>query len=95
MRGVDQGDMREGLRVVAHLPPRPRIVFFGEQTDIVAQREQPLEQYAGVVVPALQDVVVGEPETAGNKRPFITGQQSKPLGVDLFCRIRLTLCASR
>src|SRR5689334_6900717 len=77
MRGVDQGDMREGLRIVAHLPPCPWIVFFGEQTDIVAQRQQPLEQRAGVVVPALQDVVVGVPKAAGNKRPFVTGQASR------------------
>jgi hypothetical protein len=53
MRGVDLGDIREGLRIVAHLPPCPRIVFFSEQSDIVAQREEPLEQRAGVIVPAL------------------------------------------
>src|SRR5438270_10021687 len=65
MRGVDQCDMRESLRVVSHLPPCRWIVFFGEQTEIVAQREQPIEQCAGVIVPALQNVVVGEPKAAG------------------------------
>jgi hypothetical protein len=54
MRGVDQRDMREGLRVVAHLLACPRIVFFGEQTDIVAEREEPLEQRASVMMPILQ-----------------------------------------
>ena len=60
MRGVDQSDMRERLRVVADLSPCPRIVLFGEQTDIVAQREEPFEQRASVIVPTLQDVVVGK-----------------------------------
>ena len=81
MRGVDQGNMREGLRVVAHLPPCPRIVFFGEQTDIVAQRKQPLEQRPSVIMPTLQDVIVGEPETAGNKCTSSPGRPSTVLPV--------------
>lgn len=43
VRGIDQRDMREGLRIVANLPPRLRIVLLGKEADIVAQLEQPLE----------------------------------------------------
>ena len=66
MGGVDQRDVREGLRVIADLPSCDWIVFLGEETDIVPQREQSLEQRAGVIMPALQDVVVGEPKAARN-----------------------------
>ena len=52
----------------------PRIVFLGEQADVVAQREQPLEQAPRVVVAAEQHVVVGQPEAAGEERAFAGGQ---------------------
>jgi hypothetical protein len=39
-----------------------------------SQCEQLLEQHAGVIMPALQNVVVSEPKTAGEKCPFIAGQ---------------------
>jgi hypothetical protein len=42
----DEGEMRERLRKIAELPPCLRIVFFREQADIVAPREQALEQGA-------------------------------------------------
>ena len=66
--GVDEGDVGERLRKVADLPPRARVVLLGEQADVVAQREQPLEQRPRLVVAPLQDVVVGEPEAAGEER---------------------------
>src|SRR5579875_1203665 len=37
--GIDQRDMREGLREIAELAPLVRVVFFGEQADIVGQRQ--------------------------------------------------------
>jgi hypothetical protein len=40
----DQGDMRERLRKISDLPPHVRIVLLGEQADIVAKRQQALEQ---------------------------------------------------
>ena len=43
-RGVDQRDVREGLREVADQPARRAVVFLGQQPDVVAQRQQPLEQ---------------------------------------------------
>src|SRR5437763_1524784 len=48
MRAVDEGDMGESLREVADQPSRRRIVFLGEQPDIIAQREQALEQCLGI-----------------------------------------------
>src|ERR1700730_17803910 len=46
----DQGDMRERLRKISDLPPHVRIVLLGEQADIVAKRQQALEQGAAHVV---------------------------------------------
>ncbi len=39
-RRVDDADMREGLRKVAEHPLADRIVFLGQQPDVVAQPEQ-------------------------------------------------------
>ncbi len=44
--GVNQPDMGESLRKIPQLTFRPRIVFLGEQTDIVAHVEQALEKRA-------------------------------------------------
>ena len=33
--GVNQGDVTEGLRKIPHLAPIPRIVFLGEEADVV------------------------------------------------------------
>ncbi len=41
--GGQQGDMREGLREIAHQPSGPRIVFLCQQPEIVTQGEQTLE----------------------------------------------------
>jgi hypothetical protein len=43
------------------------------RAESVAQCEQSFEQRAGVIMPALQDVIVGEPKAAGEKCPFIAG----------------------
>src|SRR3546814_15140880 len=65
--GVDQRQMRKRLREIAELAPVHRVVFLGQQADVIAQAQQPFEQSAGFRVPAEQDVIVGEPETAGEK----------------------------
>ena len=62
--------MRERLRKIAELPPCLRIVFFREQADIVAQREQALEQGACFGVAVLQPVIVGKPKAARKKHPL-------------------------
>src|ERR1700730_7232674 len=46
----DQGDMRERLRKISDLAPHVRIVLLGEQADIVAKRQQALEQGAAHAV---------------------------------------------
>src|SRR5262249_50328939 len=45
-RRSDESKMRECLREIAKLPLRLRIVFFRKQTNIVAQREETLEEGA-------------------------------------------------
>src|SRR3712207_708969 len=62
--GVDQPDVGERLREVAELPPGERVVLLGQQADVVADRQQVLERPPGVLVPAEQGVVVGQPEGA-------------------------------
>jgi hypothetical protein len=44
VRSVDESDVRQRLREVAEHAARTRVIFLGEQADVVAQREQPLEQ---------------------------------------------------
>ena len=60
----DQCKVRERLREIAKLPLRRRIVFFREQANIVAQREQTFEKGARFGIPMLQLVIVGKPEAA-------------------------------
>ena len=62
--------MRECLREIAKLPLRRRVVFFREQANIVAQREQTLEQGACFGIPMLQLVIVGKLEAAREKHAF-------------------------
>src|SRR3546814_1888043 len=45
--GVDQRQMRERLREIAELAPVDRVVFLGQQADVIAQAQQPFEQSAG------------------------------------------------
>ena len=73
---VDQREVRERLREIAELAAAAGIVFLGEQPDVVARRQQALEQLARLVVASLQDVVVGEPEAAGRKTPSPGGSPS-------------------
>src|SRR5215469_14685012 len=68
-RRTDECKMRECLREIAKLPLRLRVVFFGQQANIVAQREQTLEQGACFGIPMLQLVIIGEPEAAREKHP--------------------------
>src|SRR6266446_8742482 len=72
--GSDEGHMRERLRKISDLPPRPRVVLLREQADIVAKRQQALEQGACLRVTVLQRVVIGEPKTAGEEGAFSRGQ---------------------
>ena len=73
--GVDQRDVREGLRKVADLAGEARVVLLGEESDVVTQRKQVLEKLAGLLDASLQDEIVGQPKAAGQKCPF-SGRQA-------------------
>ena len=62
--------MRERLREIPDLPPHMEVVFLREQADVVAEREQALEQGGCFGVAVLQRVIVGKPEAAGKKYAF-------------------------
>src|SRR3954469_135871 len=65
--GVDERHMAEGLREVADQSAGLGVVLLGEESDVVAQGQQPFEDLPGLVVPALEGVVVREPESAREK----------------------------
>src|SRR3984893_929031 len=73
--GVDERDVREGLREVTELTSEAWIVFLRQKADIVAQGQQALEQLAGLTDTPLQDEIVGKPKAAREKRP-LAGRQS-------------------
>src|SRR5579864_7098276 len=66
--GVDQGHMRESLREIAQLSPGCRIVLFGQEADIIAQREQALEDLTRLGLAPLHRHIVSEPKAASEKR---------------------------
>src|SRR5260370_4300194 len=76
---VDQRDVREGLWKISDLATEARVVLLREKSDIVAQRQQALEKLAGLGEAPLQDVVVGQPEAAGQKGPLARRQAVQDL----------------
>ena len=56
--------MAVGLGKIAQHAAGYRIELLGEQTDVVAAREQTIEQLSGFRVAGLQYVVVDQPEAA-------------------------------
>src|SRR5438552_17193562 len=66
--------MREGLRKVPQEPPPERIVLLREQPDIVGQPAEPLEERARLRDASLQDVVVRQPEGAGEEDALTGGK---------------------
>src|SRR5207248_7027097 len=79
-RGVDQRHVGEGLRKIPEEPSMRRIVLLGEQPDVVAERDEPLEDLARLRAAPLQRQVVGEPERAGEECAF-AGWQTIEVGV--------------
>jgi hypothetical protein len=59
----------ERLREVAELAPRARVVLLGEETDVVGEREQALEERAGLAPAPLQRVVVGRASAVPGRSP--------------------------
>ena len=67
------------------LPDQPaghRVVLLGQQPEIVAQPEEPVEELAGVVVAPEHREAVGQPERTGQKGTFAAGQPVDVAGVD-------------
>ena len=59
---VDQAHVGERLGHVADEAGGGGVELLGQETDVVPEVEQPLEELAGVVVAALEREDVGEPE---------------------------------
>lgn len=53
--GIGERHVTEHVREVAQLTPMTRIVFFGQETDIVAHFKQALEKSLGIVMAPKQD----------------------------------------
>ena len=62
------------MRKIAQHALLPRIVLFGEQSDIVAQGQQSVEQLFRLLHPADQAIGVHQPEAAGEESAFAGGQ---------------------
>ena len=62
--------MRKRLGKISQLPPERRRVFLGQQADIITERQQALEK----ICRFLQNVVVREPEAAGEECTFARGE---------------------
>ena len=73
-RAVDQTDVTIGLRKIAQHPAGQRIKLFGEQSHVIAAREQTVEQLPGFRIAALQYVIVDEQKAARQKSPLTCGQ---------------------
>src|SRR6266487_6384034 len=73
-RRIDERDVRKRLREVAELASRPRVPFLGQQAELGAQVEQPLEDLLRLVEPSLQGEVVSKPERAGKECAFARRQ---------------------
>src|ERR1019366_6160092 len=71
-RGVDERDMREGLREVPDLTPRNDVELLGEQADVVSKRQQLFEEDVGALVPPDHVKVVDHPERAREEGAFAT-----------------------
>lgn len=72
-RGGEQGQVGERLREVSHLALQSRIVLFGEQSDVIGERDDVFEQSQRVVMAPLERVVSREPKAAREKRALAGG----------------------
>src|SRR3954453_3905310 len=63
-RGVDEGEVREGLWEVPELAPRDRIVFLRQQPYVVSQVQKALEELSRLFHLSLKCKHIREPEGA-------------------------------
>src|SRR5439155_5644555 len=68
VRRAHHRHMREPLWEISCLSLRGDIVLLGQQTDVIGEREQPLEQRTGIVASPERGQRFYEPEGAGNER---------------------------
>jgi hypothetical protein len=73
---VHQGDVGKRLGEVSEQSLRRWVVFLRERADIVPSMQKAFEDSVGVCVPALEGVIVGQPEGAGEERPCTAGPQT-------------------
>src|SRR6202035_3742316 len=73
-RAVDQANVAVGLRKVAQHAASRGIELLSEQADVIAAREQTIEQPPCFRVAALQHVIVDKPKAAGQKCSFARRQ---------------------
>jgi hypothetical protein len=73
LRGLDQREVREGLRKVPDQPLLGDVVLLGEQPQVVAERQQTLEQLASLVRAPVHRERRDEPERAGQELRLAAG----------------------
>jgi hypothetical protein len=78
MSAIDECDVRERLRKVADEALAQRIIFLGQQADVVPKCQQPLEESTGVSHTAHQHISVYEPEEHARNTPSRAGRPSVP-----------------
>src|SRR6478672_1987898 len=74
LRRIDQTDMRKSLREVAKLATCPRVILLSQETDVVPDGKQPLEDLRCLVLAAHQCQGIGQPEGAGEEGAFPADQ---------------------
>jgi hypothetical protein len=72
--GVDDRNVRQRLREIADQVSATAIIFLGQQPDVVAQREQSLEQRNRVRLSAGKRKRIGEPKRTRQKGAFLRRQ---------------------
>src|SRR2546428_12857569 len=75
---VDDPDVGEGLRIVTDQTPRDGVVLLGEEPQVTAERQEPLEQGYRIVDPPDQGQVVDQPERAGKEGALCPGHAVDP-----------------
>ncbi len=70
--------MGEGLREIAELAAGGRVVLFGEQAEVVADREQALEDRARFIPAAGERVIIGQPKGAKQEGAFAARLDAGP-----------------
>jgi hypothetical protein len=64
---IDQSDVRKRLWEVADEPLRPRVVFLRQETDVVAEPNQSLEDPARLIGATKHQKVVSEPKATSEE----------------------------